>query len=376
MIYFDNAATTMVCPEAAEAAVKGMTECFGNPSSGHTCGRQASELLGQARQTLASCLGARASEITFTSGGSESDNWALLGAANALRHKGKHIITSAVEHDAIRRTVEELKNQGLEVTLLPPEADGSVSPEKVRAALCEDTILVSLMAVNNETGARTDIRGVSDVLKQSGSAALLHTDAVQAFGKIPLNAKTMGADLISMSAHKIHAPKGVGAMYIRDGVRLRPLIRGGGQENGLRAGTENVPGACAFAAAAAIAVREQTHTEQITAQFKRYIIDRLSRSIPDFTVIGDGIPQILCFSMPGWRSEVIMNWLDREGICVSKGSACKKGARSHVLEALGLPAKVIDGALRVSFSRFNTEEETASFCDALEEASRKILKMR
>lgn len=367
MNYLDNAATTRVCPEAAEAAVKCMTEAFGNPSSTHQAGREARTALKTARAGIAASLGARPEEIFFTAGGTEGDNWALRAGASLMRRRGKHIISSLAEHDAILKTLSALEAEGYEITRLAPGADGAVSAEAVLSALRPDTILISLMLVNNETGAVTDIAGIAKALKSAGSQALLHTDAVQGYLKIPFTAKSLGADLITLSGHKIHAPKGVGALYIRSGLRLPPLIYGGGQEDGKRSGTENMPGICAFAAAVK-AYREDKDAAHRMGALRESAIAELSLRIPDIAVIGGGAPHILNVSLPGYRSEVLLNFLDGKGVCVSKGSACKRGARSHVLEAMGLPPAVIDGSIRVSLSRFTTGEDIEALCAALSEA--------
>ena len=367
MVYLDNAATTPVCPEAAEAAYKCMTQFFGNPSSTHKPGRDARESLRKARADVASALGARADEVFFTSCGSEGDNWALISGAHLMRHKGRHIISSAAEHAAILKTLDHLESQGYEVTRLKPGQDGAVHADAVLGALRPDTILVSLMLVNNETGAVTDIRGISRVLREAGSKALLHTDAVQGFLKIPFSARTLGADMITVSGHKIHAPKGVGALYVRSGLRLRPLIHGGGQEDGRRSGTENMPGICAFAAAVNAAKADGNAMERME-NLRASAVRLLAEKLPDAVVIGGGSPHILNVSLPGYRSEVILNLLDAKGVCVSKGSACKKGARSHVLEAMRLPPAMIDGSIRVSLSRFTTADDIQALCRALAEA--------
>ena len=373
-IYLDNGATTRVCPEAAEAALKVMLEDYGNPSSTHRKGREAKAVLERARAQIMAALGARDGELAFTSGGSESDNWAILEGAEARRRVGRHILSSDAEHDAVKKTLEAARQRGWEVTLLPPGADGAVSPEAVREALRPDTALVSLMLVNNETGAITDIPGVRRVMKEAGSRALLHTDAVQGFLKVPFTAPSLGADLISLSGHKIHAPKGVGALYMAKGVRLSPLLFGGGQENGLRSGTEALPQIAAFGAAAEVGRREAAAAQQRMAALRQRCIDRVLSEAEDAVIIGGGAPHVLCLSLPGYRSEVLMNYLEAREIYVSKGSACKRGRRSHVLEAMGLPAGVIDGAIRVSLSRFTTEQEIDAFAEALLEARRTLRK--
>lgn len=370
--YLDNSATTRVCPEAAEAAVYAMRECYGNPSSTHTKGREAKKLLDKSRGQVASLLGCRAQELVFTSCGSESDNWAVLAGAEAMKRRGAHIISSAVEHDAIRKALDELEARGFFVTRLKPAPDGSIPAEAVAEALRADTVLVSLMLVNNETGGVTDIAAVSRLLREAGSPALLHTDAVQAFGKLPFTARGLGADLISVSGHKLHAPKGIGALYIRSGLRLRPFLVGGGQEDGRRAGTEALPQIAAFGTACALA---GAHLEENAAQMaalKQRCIDRLGRELPGFRCVQSAAPHILSLSLPGYRSEVLMNFLEAREIYVSKSSACKKGARSHVLEAIGLDARTIDGALRVGLSRYTTEADMDALCEGLLDAAKTL----
>lgn len=367
-IYLDNAATTRVCTEAADIAYKVMTECYGNPSSTHTKGRDAKAYLDTARAQIASALGCSASEVYFTSCGSESDVWAITRGAESAARCGRHIISSAVEHDAVRKTLEELESRGFEVTYLSPEKDGSVSADAVKAALREDTILVTLMMVNNETGGITDIAAIAKMLKGCGSKALLHTDAVQGFMKVPFSAKKLGADMISISGHKIHAPKGIGALYIKTGVKIKPLIRGGAQEGGMRAGTEAMPQIAAFGKAAEIAFSGMKDNCDTMASLRALAMSTICADIPEAQIIGGGAPHILSVSLPGWRSEVLMNFLEAEGIYVSRSSACKKGGRSHVLEAMRLPAQVIDGAIRVSFSRYNTEDDVLALCSALKRA--------
>ena len=372
MHYLDNAATTQVCPEAAAAALRAMTEQFGNPSSTHTVGREARKLLDSSRASVALALGCMPEELVFTSCGSESDNWALLSGAEAMRRKGKHIISSVAEHDAIRKSLDVLEERGFEVTRLKPDRSGSVPPEAVKEALREDTILVSLMLVNNETGAVTDIPAVSALLREAGSGALLHTDAVQAFLKIPFTPKSLGVDLISISGHKIHAPKGIGALFVRKGLRLKPLIVGGGQEDSRRAGTEALPQIAAFAAACEAARPNlKENAVQMRAQ-REEILTRLRAEIPELQSFGGDAPHILSISLPGFRSEVLMNFLEAREVYVSKSSACKKGGRSHVLEAMGLSARTIDGALRIGLSRFTTQEDIDALTEGLTAAHRSL----
>lgn len=367
-IYLDNSATTRVCPEAAEAAMNAMLTDYGNPSSTHAKGRAALKLVMNARKQLAKALGCEAFELAFTSCGSESDNWALWSGADAVSRRGGHVISSTVEHDAVRKALDGLERRGYEVTRLTPGGSGAVTPEQVAGAVRPDTILCSLMLVNNETGAVTDIKAVSKIVKAANPKALVHTDAVQGFLKLPFSAKTLGADLISVSGHKIHAPKGIGALYIRSGLRLRPLIVGGAQEDGRRAGTENVPYICAFGEAARIGFARAAEYQEHMRSLREHAIDRLRAENPGLVVIGGGAPHILSVSLPGYKSEVLMNFLEAREIYVSRSSACKRGARSHVLEAMGLAPEVIDGAIRVGLSRYTTREEMDVFCAALRAA--------
>ena len=367
-VYLDNAATTRVCPEAADIAYKTMLETYGNPSSTHTKGREAKAVLDNARKQLAAALDCAPGEVYFTSCGSEGDNWAIINGAESMRRKGLHIISSEVEHDAVRKSMDELKRRGFEVTMLKPESDGSISPEAVAAALRPDTVLVSLMMVNNETGAVTDIAAVAKALKKAKSIALLHTDAVQGFMKVPFSAKRLGADMITVSGHKIHAPKGIGALYIKTGVKIKPYIIGGAQESGLRAGTEAMPQIAAFGKACELAKASMADATERMAQLRQYAAGRIVAEMPEAVIIGGGAPHILSVSLPGWRSEVLMNFLEARSVFVSRSSACKKGGRSHVLEAMGLPAEVIDGAVRISLSRYTTKDELDELCSALKDA--------
>ena len=367
-IYLDNAATTRVCPEAADMAYRVMTEQYGNPSSTHARGREAKKLLDAARRELALCLGCQPKELAFTSCGSEADNWALLSGAWAASARGGHVISSMAEHDAVRKSLDELERRGYEVTRLPPDPSGAVPVQAVLDALRPDTVLVSLMLVNNETGAVNDIPGLARALKKAAPKVLLHCDAVQGFLKVPFTVKSLGADMVTISGHKIHAPKGIGALYIRSGLHLRPLILGGSQEDGRRAGTEAMPNICAFGEAARLGRALMAESTERMAGLRQRAASRLLAENPGLVVIGGGAPHILCVSLPGYRSEVLMSVLESRGISVSKSSACKKGGRSHVLEAMGLPAPVIDGALRLGLSRYTTAEELDAFCLCLREA--------
>ncbi len=370
MIYFDNAATTAPRPEAVEAVTRALTEDFGNPSSGHAAGRRAAAALKGAREDVAAALGCEPQELLFTSGGTEADNLALRGAVYLQRHKLRHIITSAAEHDAVRKTCQSLQSQGCEVTFLMPDSTGSIGIEQVLDALREDTGLVSLMLVNNETGAVTDIAGIFAAVKRRNPAILLHTDCVQALLKVPFTPKKLGADLVTVSSHKIHGPKGVGALYVRRGLHLPGIVTGGGQEGGIRPGTEPMPAILGFAAAAKAG--RETFAEDVRrmVDIKQYLMDNLPAALPAVRFLGESrAPHILSLSLPGYKSEVLMNLLDAHGICVSRSSACKKGARSHVLEAMGESAEVIDAAIRVSLSRYSTIDEADVFIRELKEAA-------
>ncbi len=376
-VYFDNSATTRVSDEAAAAVMKMMTEEYGNPSSTHTLGRHAKAALDEARKNVANAIGALPEEVFFTSGGTEADNWALMSAAELMRHRGRHIITTAVEHDAVLKTAAKLEKIGYEVSYIGTDDAGRIDMQAFKAALRDDTVLVSAMLVNNETGAVNDIAAISRELRMRRSSALLHTDAVQAFCKIPFTVKSLGADLVTLSSHKIHGPKGVGALYVKKGLRLPPLLLGGGQERGYRSGTEGLPNIVGFGVAAKIGRDLLPQTEKKLRALREYTKNRVTELIPEAVTIGEGdAPHILSISLPGYKSEVLMNYLDAEGICVSKSSACKKGGRSHVLEAMRIPNEIIDGALRVSFSRMNTMEEAEYFAVKLKAAADRLIRVK
>ena len=373
LIYLDNAATTRPCPEAIEAMNRALTVTWGNPSATHGPGREARKLLEGSRAEVMRALGAKSGTLIFTSGGTEADNLALKGAAAAARFRGRHIISSAVEHEAVLNSLKALASEGWEVTLLPPDGLGRIPLSAIASALREDTALLSLMLVNNETGAVNDISAVKSLLKARGSAAILHTDAVQGFGKLPFTPKSLGADLITVSAHKIGGPKGAGALWVREGLKLPPILHGGGQENGLRSGTEGLPAIAGFAAAAkAASAKDMAALTAHYAGLRRLVAEAL----PEAVVIGRGedacAAHILCISFPGCRAEVLQNALDGEGICVSRGSACARGRRSHVLEAMELSPEVIDGALRVSFSPETTTEDAETFCRRVKAIKRRF----
>ncbi len=370
--YFDNSATTRPCPEAVEAVTAAMTECWGNPSSLHDLGIAAHRRVEEARRSVAKALGAEPDRVFFTSGGTEADNWAIFAAAKKLGKRGRHIVTTQIEHHAVLHPMQRLEEQGFEVTYLAPDALGNVTPEALRAALRPDTVLVSVMMVNNEVGSVMPIQSMAKLVHRLCPNALFHTDAVQGFLKVPFRASSLDADLISVSSHKVHGPKGAGAIYVRRGLSLPPLLHGGGQESGLRSGTEAVPNILGFGAAceaAAKTLREDLVRENA---LKELAVRRLSE-IPGVVLNGShAAPHVVSFAIPGVRSQGIINCLQDRNVFVSAGSACAKGHRSHVLEAMGLAPEIIDGAVRASLSRFTTAEEVEALAEAVREAAERL----
>jgi len=375
-VYFDNAATTMVRKEAIEAMNTVMKGDFGNPSSMHSFGRYAKKELENARENIANALGTDSKNIYFTSGGTEANNLAIFGVIDSLKHKGRHIITSAIEHSAVKAPIEKLEKSGWEVTYLKPDASGRITPEVFSSALRVDTVFASIMLVNNETGAVNPVGAYCAGIKKRGLCTVLHTDAVQGLCKIPFTVKSLGAHMLSISSHKLHGPKGVGALYAADGLKLTPILLGGNHEDGLRGGTEALHAAVGFGEAVKLGIKELADVSAFVREIREYTVSELKAQIPDIEIIGDGdSPYILCISLPGYKSEVLMNYLDSEGICVSKGAACKKGARSPTLEAMNLRNDVIDSALRVSFSKYSTMEEVDYFVEMLKHATKVLIKI-
>ena len=329
-IYFDHAATTRVLPEAAQAALRAMTEEYGNPSSLYALGTRAAKALADHREAVAQALGCQAGEVIFTSGGTEGDNWAISLAAHLGRHRGKHIITTAVEHAAVLEPCKALEAQGYQVTYLTPGPDGRVKVADLEAALRPDTVLVSMMLVNNETGAIQPVKEAGQVLRRCRSQALLHTDAIQGFLKIPFTPKALGVDLLTVSGHKIGAMKGSGALYLRAGLRAVPLLRGGGQEKGLRSGTEPTPQIAALAAACTLGKAALEDHQTSLTHLKTYALAAFQKAVPGLVVVAAGdAPHICAISLPGYPSQVVVRWLSDQGFCLSAGSACHRGQASQ-----------------------------------------------
>ena len=379
-VYFDNSATTKPSEEVIKAMNEALSVCYGNPSSLYGKGLEAEKLLKSSRASVAKSLGCQPKELFFTSCGTESDNWAIKGVWEARKKQGKRIISTAVEHPAVLRCLDHLKQQGAEVVLLDPSADGKISAEQVKEALSGDTILVSIMHVNNETGAVMPLKEIRRVLNAAGSKAVFHSDAVQSYGKLDCSAKELGVDMLSISGHKVHASKGVGALYVKSGLHLPVFMDGGGQEGGQRSGTENIPGIAGFGAAAEKILTGREDTLGRMAAVRSRLLERILSDIPDVKINSpeDACPSVLNVSFLGCRAEVLLHMLDTEGICVSTGSACSSHVKgSHVLSAMGLKPSEIEGALRFSFSGYNTLEEADYTAEKLAQAvssHRKLMK--
>lgn len=375
--YLDNSATTAVTPEVAALAARIMTEQYGNPSSLHRRGFWAERALTEARGQVAAVLRCRPEEIIFTSGGTESNNLALLGAARAARRRGNRIVTTAVEHHSVLAVCRQLESEGFEVAYVSPDAGGVITPESFAAACDEKTVLASCMMVNSETGALHDIPAIAAACRRKNPGILFHADCVQAFGRLEIAPARWGVQLVSVSGHKIHAPKGVGALYVAKGVRLLPSLYGSGQERGLRPGTENLPGICAMGLAAErMNARRAENAAHFTA-LRQKLITNLSQS-PAVCINSPeaAAPYIINLSVEGIRSEIMIHYLEQFEIYVSSGSACAKGERSHVLTAMGLPEDRIDSAIRVSMTDTTAEEEIDEFCRRLLQGAATLAKRR
>lgn len=373
MIYFDNAATTRAADEVAERVRYMLLENFGNPSAQSMMGVRAENELNDARKIMAKSINALPEEIYFTSGGTEDDNWAIFGTAEGYKRSGKHIITTSIEHPAVAEPMERLRQKGWEVTVLDVDKNGYIDLDVLRDSIREDTVLVSIILVNNEVGTIQDASAVGKLIKEKNPNTLFHVDAVQAFGKYPIDVRKMNIDMLSMSGHKIHGPKGVGFFYMKKGLKVRPIIYGGGQERGQRSATENTPGIAGLAKAVELAMENMDASHEKVMEVKRTLAEGILRDIPKTHINGPSIeeasPYVLNVSFNGLRSEVLLHSLEESEIYVSAGSACssKKKGGSHVLRSLGLSEERIEGAIRFSFCRYNTVDEAAACLEILKE---------
>lgn len=371
LIYLDNAATTKTAPEVVEAMLPYFTEHYGNPSSVYSFAAGNKEVVSRQREILAQALGAQVNEIYFTAGGSEADNWALKAAAEAYEKKGKHIITTKIEHHAILHTCEYLEKQrGFEVTYLDVDENGVVKLDQLKHAIRPDTILISVMFANNEIGTIQPIREIGEIAKEHG--VLFHTDAVQAFGQIPIDVDACHIDMLSASGHKLNGPKGIGFLYIRKGVKIRSFVHGGAQERKRRAGTENVPGIVGMGAATERALRTMEERTKKERELRDYLIGRIEAEIPYCRLNGDRtdrLPNNVNFSFWFIEGESLLIMLDMKGICASSGSACTSGSLdpSHVLLAIGLPHEIAHGSLRMTLGEDTTKEDLDDTVEALKE---------
>ena len=360
--YLDNSATTRVFPEVVELMVKTMSEDYGNPSSMHTKGVEAEQYIKEATKTFAQILKVQEKEIYYTSGGTESDNWALIGTALANRRTGNHIVVTAMEHPAVGAVADFLEKQGFAVTRLSVDEKGRIDPEKMKEAVREDTIVVSMMYVNNEIGAVQDIAALSRIIKEKNPHTYVHVDAIQAFGKYHIYPKRMGIDMLSVSSHKLHGPKGVGLLYIDEKVKIVPIIYGGGQQKGMRSGTDNVPGIAGFALAAKMTYTDLDGKVEKMYQLKQKLVDGLL-ALGDVHIHGmtdrEGAPHIVSAAFVGVRSEVLLHTLEDRGIYVSAGSACSTHKRnaSPTMQAIQAPKQLTEATVRFSLAETTTEEE-------------------
>lgn len=378
MIYLDNAATTQVYPEVLETMLPYFTECYGNPSSIYSFAGEANRAVTDAREKIAKVINAKTEEIYFTGGGSESDNWALKATAEAYESKGKHIITTKIEHHAILHTCEYLEKKGYEVTYLDVDENGTVKLEDLKAAIRPDTILISVMAANNEIGTIQPIEEIGRIAREHN--ILFHTDAVQAFGHVPIDVDKMNIDMLSASSHKVHGPKGIGLLYIRKGVKIRSFIHGGAQERQRRAGTHNVPGIVGFGKAAEFAYQNMENSIRYETDLRDYLINRVLTEIPYSRLNGEKemrLPNNANFCFRFIEGESMLILLDQKGICASSGSACTSGSLdpSHVLLAIGLPHEIAHGSLRITLSEKTTKEEIDYTVDELKQIIERLRNM-
>ena len=373
MIYFDNAATTRAADEVAERVRYMLLENFGNPSAQSMMGVRAENELNDARKIMAKSINALPEEIYFTSGGTEDDNWAIFGTAEGYKRSGKHMITTSIEHPAVSEPMERLRQKGWDITVLDVDKNGYIDLDALRDSIREDTVLVSAILVNNEVGTIQDVVSIGRIIKEKNPNTLFHVDAVQAFGKYPIDVRKMGIDMLSMSGHKIHGPKGVGFFYMKKGLKVRPIIYGGGQERGQRSATENTPGIAGLAKAVELAMENMEKSHNTVMEIKKTLADGILKEIPKTHINGpsieDASPYVLNVSFNGLRSEVLLHALEEKEVYVSAGSACssKKKGGSHVLRSLGLSEERIEGAIRFSFCRYNTVDEAEACLEILKE---------
>lgn len=374
--YLDNSATTPVCPEAIAAINNTLTTCWGNPSSLHFGGIEASEVVEKARHSIAKKLSCDDSEIIFTSGGTESNNIAIFGAAHAFRPKGMRIITTSVEHPSVEEPMKQLEKEGYDVVRLNVDKNGQFDERQLNAAVNTSTSLISIMAVNNEIGTIEAIEKIKSAVRKFNAPALIHCDAVQAFGKIPLKPHALGIDLMSISAHKIHGPKGAGALFVNKGSRLATTIFGGGQERGIRPGTEPVPAIAGFGAAVD-AIKDIDVNLRIATEQRDYLVARLNElGGIVFNSPADALPYVTNISVTGIPSEVLLNFLSEMGIYISSGSACSKGHKSRVLTEIGIDSQRISSAIRISISRYTTKQEIDYFIQGVASAQKTMRRMK
>ena len=372
-IYLDNSATTRVYKEAADEAYSAMTEFYGNPSSLHNKGIEAERIMEDARKKIAAALGADGGELVFTSGGTEANNLAVIGGALAKKRRGNRVVISAYEHDSVMRAGKYLSENGFDVVWLSPNERGEITPEAVFEAVNEKTVLVSVMLVNNEVGAVNPVAQLSAAAKRKNPDTVFHCDAVQAFCKMPFRADKLGADLVTVTAHKIGGPKGVGALWIKKGARVLPLHFGGEQEKEIRPGTEALPLIAAFGKAAEISKNSLPEFQKKMEELKNLLLDGINDEPGILLNSKEGaLPGIVNISVPGIRSEIMLHFLESRGIYVSSGSACAQGAKSHVLKAMGYPPERIDSALRISFGRENTPKDVEELLSAIKDAMREL----
>lgn len=377
-IYLDNAATTKTRPEVVETMLPYFTESYGNPSSVYEFSGISKKAITGARETIANALGAKSNEIYFTAGGSEADNWALIATAEAYESKGKHIITSKIEHHAVLHTCEYLEKRGFEVTYLDVDETGVIKLEELKKAIRPDTILISIMFANNEIGTIEPIKEIGQIAKEHG--VLFHTDAVQAFGHVPINVDEYNIDMLSASGHKINGPKGIGFLYIRTGIKSRSFVHGGGQERKRRAGTENVPGIVGFGKAVELAIAEMDERIQKETDLREYLMNRVMDEIPYTRINGhrkNRLSNNVNFAFQFIEGESLLIMLDMKGICGSSGSACTSGSLdpSHVLLAIGLPHEIAHGSLRLTLDQVNTREEMDYVVESMKEIVDKLRSM-